>query len=122
MAGSYVGVGKPTFQINQPEISMSVEHQQPQTTQPSAFFSFIESAFSVVMIALVVIGLIAATTTWRGTTVEFVGNDRLRITQSQWWGLFSTTSIYQAGSNGWVIRLENGEEEAVRSQPIKLRN
>lgn len=101
---------------------MSVEHQQPQTGQPSAFSSLIERAIFVVMIALIAIGLIAATITWRGTTIEFVGNDRLRITQSQWWGLFNKTSIYQAGNNGWVIRLENGEEESVRSQPIKLRN
>lgn len=101
---------------------MSVEHQKPQATRPSAFLSFVENVFSVVTVVLIVIGLIAATTTWRGTTVEFIGNDRLRITQSQWWGLFNTTSIYQASSNGWVVRLPNGEEEAVRSQPIKLRN
>ena len=101
---------------------MSAENQQPQATKPSAFLSFVENALSVVTVVLIVIGLIAATSTWCATTVEFIGNDRLRITQSQWWGVLKTTSIYQAGSNGWVVRLPNGEEEAVRSQPIKLRN
>lgn len=101
---------------------MSAEHQKPPAAKPSVFLSFVENAVAIVAVVLIVIGLIAATTTWRGTTVEFVGNDRLRITQSQWWGLFNTTSIYHASSNGWVVRLPNGEEESVRSQPIKLRN
>lgn len=112
----------PNLQINQPEGFMSVEHQKPPAAKPSAFLSFVENAVSVVAVVLIVIGLIAATSTWRATTVEFIGNDRLRITKSQWWRILKTTSIYHAGSNGRVVRLPNGEEKAVRSQPIKLRN
>lgn len=68
-------------------------------TSKSGFFSFFESLLSFVLCALMAIGLIAETATWRSSTMEFIGSDRMQITQSRWRELFSTTSIYLTGSN-----------------------
>lgn len=88
----------------------------------SGFFSFFESLLSFVLCALMAIGLIAATATWRSSTVEFVGNDRMRITQATWWGLLSEEATYRSSASGWLLIRSNGDEVAVSAKPIRIKN
>ena len=66
-------------------------------------------------------GIVALTANWRSSTIEFVGSDQVRVTQSEWWGLSSSESLYRAGSDGWVIIRDNGDVVSVATQPIKIK-
>mgnify|MGYP003477899988 CR=1 FL=1 len=91
-------------------------------TSTSGFFSFFESLLSFVLCALMAIGLIAATATWRSSMVEFIGSDRMRITENTWWGLLSDETTYRSSASGWLVIRSNGDEVAVSTQPIRINN
>lgn len=83
-------------------------------------FSFFESVFSFVLLIVLVVGIATVAIKWQRSKVEFLGNDRLRVTSGTWWGLVEDVSTYRAGQTGWVREGENGEEVSVRTQPIVL--
>ena len=103
---------------------MTAETASPTSTvQPQSggvFLNFLGNLFTVVAFALMALGLIAATTTWRSHTIEFVGADRMRLTQSEWWGMVRQESLYRASPAGWVLLRANGDEVAVALQPIRI--
>ena len=88
----------------------------------SGFFSFFESLLSLVLCALMAMGLIAATATWRTSTVEFIGSDRMRITENTWWGVLSEETTYRSSASGWLLIRSNGDEVPVSAQPIRIKN
>lgn len=81
----------------------------------SSFFSFFESLLSFVLCALMAIGLIAATATWRSSTVDFIGSDRMRITENTWWGLLINETTYRSSAGGWLLIRSIGNEVAVHA-------
>ena len=91
-------------------------------TSTSGFFSFFESLLSFVLCVLMAIGLIAATATWRSSTVEFIGSDRMRITENTWWGFLNDKTTYRSSASGWLVIRSNGDEVAVSAQPILIKN
>lgn len=75
------------------------------------------------MVALIVVGLVALTLTWRTSDVEFMSGSELRITQSKWWGLQKDVKlIHASGPDGWTIERANGDRVPMKSQAIRLRN
>ncbi|MBX3713159.1 MAG: hypothetical protein KF800_14455 [Lysobacter sp.] len=84
------------------------------------FFVFFESVFSLVLIALIIIGLVTVSVKWEQSKVEFVGDDRVRITRSTWWGTSEEVSIYRAAERGWVVEGPDGQEALVRAMPVIL--
>lgn len=90
------------------------------STRGSGFLHFVENAFAVVLCLLMAAGLIAITATWRSNTIEFVGKDRMRITETKWWGMRSEETLYRSTVSGWAVMRPNGDEVPVASQPIRL--
>lgn len=88
----------------------------------SSLFSFFESLLTLVLWLLMAIGLITATASFRSSTVEFVGSDRMRITENTWWGLLSDETTYRSSASGWLLIRSNGDEIPVSSQPIRIKN
>lgn len=88
----------------------------------SGFFSFFESLLTLVLWLLMAVGLIAATASFRSSTVEFVGSDRMRIIENTWWGLLSDEATYRSSASGWLLIRSNGDEVSVSSQPIRIKN
>lgn len=105
---------------------MTAEASSPSSaTQPQSsggFLNFVANTITLVAVLLMAIGLVAATATWRSHTIEFVGADRMRLTQSEWWGMARRESLYRASPAGWVLLRENGDEVAVALQPITISN
>ena len=91
-----------------------------QQNSGSGLLNFLANAITLVAFLLMAIGLVAATATWRSHTVEFVGADRMRLTQSEWWGLAQRETLYRASPAGWVLLRANGDEVPVAIQPIKV--
>lgn len=91
---------------------------QPQSG--SGLLNFLANAITFFAFLLMAVGLVAATATWRSHTIEFVGADRIRLTQSEWWGMARRESLYRASPAGWVLLRENGDEVAVALQPIRI--
>ncbi len=81
---------------------------------------FLENAMTLFVVFLIGAGLVAITATWRSNTIEFVGGDRLRLTQNEWWGLVINESLYRSTGSGWVVIRANGDEVPVALQPIKI--
>ena len=103
---------------------MTAETTSPNsTTQPQSgngLLNLLTNAITFAAFILMAVGLVAVTATWRSHTIEFVGSDRMRLTQSEWWGLSRQESLYRASPSGWVLFRENGDEVAVALQPIKI--
>lgn len=93
-----------------------------QTAQPKdgGLLNFFANAITLFAFLLMAAGLVAITATWRSHTIEFVGADRMRLTQSEWWGIVRAESLYRASPAGWVLLRENGDEVAVTLQPIRI--
>lgn len=96
------------------------QNSPAQPHSGSGFLNFLANAITLAAFMLIAIGLVAMTATWRGHTIDFVGSDRVRLTQSEWWGLVRTESVYRASPAGWVLLRENGDEVAVALQPIRI--
>lgn len=88
----------------------------------SGVMAFFEGLLTLVLCLLMAVGLVALTATFRSSTVEFIGADRLRVTQMQWWGLASNESLYRASGSGWLRVRDNGDEVNVTTQPILPRD
>ena len=98
-------------------MSETVE-EKPQRRNP--IFAFFEPVFSFALLVIIVVGLVTVAVKWEHSKVEFVGDDRLRITRTTWWGMLEDVSVYRAGGGGWVVERANGEESSVRALPIVL--
>jgi hypothetical protein len=89
----------------------------------AAVVGFFETLVGLVMVALIVVGLVALTLTWRSSDVEFMSDGKLRVTQYTWWGLQEdATVIYASPSDGWTIERPNGDKVPMKTQAIRLRN
>ena len=89
----------------------------------AAVVGFFETLVGLVMVALIVVGLIAVTLTWRTSDVEFMSGGKLRITQYTWWGLQEDANVIHASpSDGWTIERPNGDNVPMKTQAIRLRN
>ena len=84
------------------------------------FINFIANAVTLLALALMAVGIVAATVHWRSHTIEFVGADRIRLTQSEWWGLSEVQTSYRSTALGWVLIRDGGDEVPVSLQPIKI--
>ncbi|MDX9738096.1 MAG: hypothetical protein RBT53_08125 [Azonexus sp.] len=91
-----------------------------QSPTGGGLLNFLANALTLAAFLLMAIGLVAATATWQSHTIEFVGADRMRLTNVKWWGLSQTESLYRASPAGWVLLRANGDEVAVALQPIKI--
>ncbi len=98
-------------------MSEPVEQQQ-QRRNP--IFAFFESVFSFALLVVMIVGLVTVAVKWEYSKVEFVGDDRLRVTRTTWWGVVEEVSTYRAGVSGWVLERANGEEQFVRALPVVL--
>ena len=101
---------------------MSSDNAPPSTMQKKSggLLHFLENALSLFLMLLMAVGLVAITATWRNTTIEFIGSDRMRITQNEWWGAASSESLYRSTPAGWVVIRPNSDEVPVALQPIKI--
>lgn len=91
-------------------------------TSGRGLVGFFDTVLTTLVFFLLAAGLIAVTATWRSSTVEFVGSDRMRLTESEWWGLHKNERLYRAGGAGWAIIRENGDEVSVAAQPILIKD
>lgn len=98
-------------------MSEEVVEKQPRR---NPIFAFFESVFSLVLLMLMIVGLVTVAVKWEHSKVEFVGDDRIRITRTTWWGALEDVSVYRAGVSGWVLERANGEESSVRALPVVL--
>lgn len=96
------------------------EATEERSSKGNPIFSFFESVFSFVLLILLVVGIATVAIKWQRSKVEFLGEDRIRVTSATWWGMVEDVSTYRAGEKGWVREGENGEEVSVRTQPIVL--
>lgn len=96
------------------------ETPEDKSQHRNPIFAFFESAFSLALLAMIVIGLVTVAVKWEHSKVEFVGEDRIRITRTTWWGAVEDISLYRAGERGWVLEGADGQELSVRAMPVVL--
>lgn len=68
-----------------------------------ALLNLLANALTVVAFSLMAVGMLDATATWKSHAIGFVSADRVRVTQSAWWGLASTESLRRASPSGWTV-------------------
>lgn len=99
-----------------------METERKAAAERSGFSVFFDSVIGLVVMTVLAAGVAALARTWSSSEVEFMTNERLQVTRSEWWGLIGDVQVFRATQDGWVLMRENGDEVAVTSRPILLRD